>query len=62
MELPTRLSEKEKKYYDAKQYVIEKEIKELEDLVNDEVYESCDRHFIYDSYSCREGKGTFMGI
>lgn len=26
------------------------------------VYDWWDRHFIYDSYSCREGKGTLMGI
>ena len=26
------------------------------------IYDWWDRHFIYDSYSCREGKGTLMGI
>lgn len=31
-------------------------------LIYDDVVVSCDNHFIYDSYSCREGKGTLMGI
>lgn len=31
-------------------------------LMYDEVYEICDNRFIYDSYSCREGKGTLFGI
>ena len=31
-------------------------------LIYDDVCKSCDDHFIYDSYSCREGKGTLMGI
>lgn len=30
--------------------------------IYDSVYEWWDRRFIYDSYSCREGKGTLMGI
>ena len=30
--------------------------------IYDSVYEFWDRRFIYDSYSCREGKGTLMGI
>lgn len=30
--------------------------------VYDLVYDWWDRRFIYDSYSCREGKGTLMGI
>ncbi len=31
-------------------------------VVYDSVYDFCDRQFIYDSYSCREGKGTDFGI
>lgn len=31
-------------------------------LIYDTVYDWWDRHFIYDSYSCREGKGTGLGI
>lgn len=31
-------------------------------LMYDEIYEICDNRFIYDSYSCREGKGTLFGI
>lgn len=30
--------------------------------IYDQVYEWWDKRFIYDSYSCREGKGTLMGI
>lgn len=30
--------------------------------IYDQVYDWWDRRFIYDSYSCREGKGTLMGI
>lgn len=30
--------------------------------IYDAVYDWWDRRFIYDSYSCREGKGTLMGI
>ena len=30
--------------------------------IYDTVYDWWDRRFIYDSYSCREGKGTLMGI
>lgn len=30
--------------------------------IYDSVYDFWDRRFIYDSYSCREGKGTLMGI
>ena len=31
-------------------------------FIYDAVYEWWDKRFIYDSYSCREGKGTLMGI
>ena len=31
-------------------------------LIYDVVYDFWDRRFIYDSYSCREGKGTLFGI
>jgi hypothetical protein len=31
-------------------------------LIYDEVYPYLDARFIYDSYSCREGKGTLFGI
>ena len=30
--------------------------------IYDQVYDFWDKRFIYDSYSCREGKGTLMGI
>ena len=30
--------------------------------IYDQVYNWWDKRFIYDSYSCREGKGTLMGI
>lgn len=30
--------------------------------IYDSVYDFWDKRFIYDSYSCREGKGTLMGI
>lgn len=30
--------------------------------IYDKIYDWWDRHFLYDSYSCREGKGTLFGI
>ena len=34
----------------------------LHHLIYSVIYDWWDRHFIYDSYSCREGKGTLEGI
>lgn len=34
----------------------------LHHWIYDKIYEWWDRHFIFDSYSCREGKGTLLGI